>query len=198
MAVRNNGANVEMTEDKSVPRLLDRVSIRDLADELGCLAQSIHKIVDRKRFEKQQLRDQDRRNQLVITISADDAEFVRTYWRETNRRSAAVETDDDSSSIAFGVFYLMQLEPVLQPGRIKVGFTFDVDERLRKHRCVAPHIAIVKTWPCRKRWEFTAIDSITRNLEQIHTEVFLTTCIDDIVARADRFFQLMPGAEGRL
>lgn len=171
----------------------NRVSIRDLADELGCIPQSIHKLVERKRFEKQTWRDSERRNQLVATISAEDAEFIRTYWRKSKGTADSEEMEEPSNSTEKGVFYVMQLEPELDPGRIKVGFTSDIEARLRKHRCAAPHTAIVKTWPCRRRWELTAIDCITRELDQVHTEVFSTNSLERTVCQGDEFFSLMNG-----
>jgi hypothetical protein len=36
------------------------------------------------------------------------------------------------------LFYLLQLEPEHDQGRSKVGFTTELEGRLRKHRCSAP------------------------------------------------------------
>jgi hypothetical protein len=86
----------------------------------------------------------------------------------------------------------MPLEPDLDPHRFKVGFTTDLDDRIRKHRCSAPFVRIEKAWPCRRAWERAAIDCATEGCEQLHTEVFRAKKVADVVARADRFFALMP------
>ena len=93
---------------------------------------------------------------------------------------------------AQSVFYLILLEPEFDPGRFKLGFTADIDERIRSHRTVAPLLKVVKTWPCRLTWEKTAIDCITAYCEQIHTEVFRADDIQQVIERADKFFKLMP------
>jgi hypothetical protein len=59
-----------------------------------------------------------------------------------------------------GVFYLLQLEPEHDPGRIKAGFAVSLPERLRTLRCSAPFTKVVRTWPCKVLWERTAIESV--------------------------------------
>lgn len=90
------------------------------------------------------------------------------------------------------MFYLVQLEPEHDPGRIKVGFTTDIDGRLRKHRCSAPFAQCLKTWPCQRIWERTVIDCVTTGLEKLHTEVFRTQSIESVIAKAEQFFAIMP------
>ncbi len=76
--------------------------------------------------------------------------------------------------------------------RVKLGFTTDLDGRLRKHRCSAPFAQCLKTWPCLRRWERAAIDSVTDGLEQLHTEVFRAGSVEHVIVSADRFFAVMP------
>jgi hypothetical protein len=84
------------------------------------------------------------------------------------------------------------LEPDHDPGRFKVGIADNFPERLRQHRCSAPLLKVVKTWPCKRLWEKTAIDCVTEGCEKLHTEVFRTQSIELVVERANRFFELMP------
>ena len=84
------------------------------------------------------------------------------------------------------------LEPEHDPGRFKLGFTMDLDGRRRKHRCSAPFAQHVATWPCRRVWERAAIDCITNGCQQLHTEVFRATSVDEIRARAKGFLSMMP------
>jgi hypothetical protein len=76
--------------------------------------------------------------------------------------------------------------------RIKVGFTTDLDGRLRKHRCSAPFAICAKSWPCRPTWERAAIDCVTIGLDQLHTEVFRAGSVADVCGRGDAFFNVMP------
>ena len=96
------------------------------------------------------------------------------------------------------MFYLLQLEPEHDPGRIKVGFAVNLPERLRTLRCSAPFTKVVRTWPCKVLWERTAIESVTDGCNQLHTEVFRTASIESVVQRCDQFFSLMPKLQGRM
>lgn len=91
-----------------------------------------------------------------------------------------------------GLFYLVQLEPDHDPGRFKAGFTSNMEERLRAHRCAAPFVKVIKTWPCRSLWEKTTIDCVCDGCERLHTEVFRSDSIDQVVEKCDEFFSLMP------
>ena len=101
--------------------------------------------------------------------------------------SAAVFSSDD-----VGFFYMIQLEPDHDPGRLKVGFTMDLDGRLQKHRCAAPFAQYLKSWPCKRVWERAAIDCVTNGCERLHTEVFRAASLDQLATRAQTFFSTMP------
>lgn len=72
------------------------------------------------------------------------------------------------------------------------GFGADVNERLRRHKTSAPFARIIKAWPCRGLWEKTAIDCVSEGCERLHTEVFRTQDIGEVLKKADSFFGLMP------
>ena len=67
--------------------------------------------------------------------------------------------------------------------------------RLQKHRCSAPFAQYIATWPCRRVWERAAIDCVTNACEQLHTEVFRATSLEQIATRAKSFFAMMPNLE---
>jgi hypothetical protein len=90
------------------------------------------------------------------------------------------------------VFYLLLLEPEHDPGRFKVGFSVNLQERLRTLRRSAPLLKVVRTWPCKMLWEKTGIDCVTEGCEQLHTEVFRTHSIEPILERCEQFFNVMP------
>jgi hypothetical protein len=129
---------------------------------------------------------------MVAFVSQGDATAVRVAVAE-GRRSGIQNTSELAEFAPDeGWFYLIQLEPDHDPGRLKVGFTTDLDGRLRHHRCSAPFAKYTKTWPCRRVWERTAIDSVTSGLEQLHTEVFRAPSVNEVEERGDRFFSVMP------
>lgn len=172
-----------------------QVAIVDLADDLQVRKQWIFKIAKRLAIKTNQRRDSERRNQLVATVSEVDADAIRREVEASVRRdSDATAFGEDAIDLIaeVGVFYVVQLEPEHDPGRLKVGFTTDLDGRLRKHRCSAPFAVCAKSWPCRRTWERAAIDCVTAGLEQLHTEVFRATSVADISRRGDDFFNVMP------
>jgi len=94
-----------------------------------------------------------------------------------------------------GAFYIIQLEPTLDPNRVKMGYSKQLDKRLKAHRCAAPLARIVSSWPAKRTWEKTAMDSLSRGAERLHTEVFRVDDLEKLIQSADAFFALMPELE---
>lgn len=172
---------------------LERIAVAELADELGCRKQSLFKVIDRLGITTMKRRDPDRGNQLVATVTATEALAIKAEFI-TRRKANGDAPDGEADQLIAdeGMFYLIQLEPEHDPGRIKVGFTTDLDGRLQKHRCSAPFAQYIKSWPCRRTWEKAAIDCLTNGLEQLHTEVFRAVSLDEVASRGDTLFRLMP------
>lgn len=129
---------------------------------------------------------------MVSTVTLAEAQAIRSEILTRSRAGNELDADGQTLFAEDGVFYLIQLEPEHDPGRVKLGFTTDLDGRLRKHRCSAPFGQCLKAWPCLRRWERAAIDPITAGLEQLHTEVFRAGSMEQVVSSADRFFAVMP------
>jgi hypothetical protein len=173
----------------------DGIAVVELADELQIRKQTIFKVMRRLGIQAVKRRESDRRGQLISVIRRDEADVIRN---ELRRITSAI--NDGTSGVSYaryfsedsGVFYVVQLEPVHDPGRLKVGFTTDIDGRLRHHRCSAPFAQCIGTWPCRRTWERAAIDCATIGAEQIHTEVFRVDSVQIVIDRANKFFSMMP------
>ncbi|HEY9776286.1 MAG TPA: hypothetical protein V6C81_21160 [Planktothrix sp.] len=173
--------------DELTATSVDRISLPEMADDLSCHKQTLFKIAKRMGIEPVKRRDFDRKNQL------EEAHVIRQEFLSRTRASEANSDGGIGELVAEdGVFYLVQLEPEHDPGRIKVGFTTDIDGRLRKHRSSAPFAQCLKTWPCQRIWERTVIDCVTTGLEKLHTEVFRTQSIESVIAKAEQFFAIMP------
>lgn len=170
----------------------DRISLPELADELQCHKQSLFKIVKKLGLNPIKQRDPERGNQLVATVTPDEALQIRREILTRARVASAIDPEGSELLTDSGQFYLIQLEPQHDPGRIKLGFTTDLEERLRKHRCSAPFSQVLATWPCRSIWERTAMDCVAFGLEQLHTEVFRASSLEEVTDRANKFFALMP------
>jgi len=167
----------------------DLISVIDVAKQHSKHKAAIFKILKRLGIEAQKLRGPDSRGQLASYITQEECNLVIAELE------ASQEFASDPSEIISpeaGVFYVMQLEPDHDPGRIKVGFTSNIAERLRKHRTSAPYTTVLKTWACRSLWENTAIDCICEGCEKLTKEVFRTSSIDIVIAKGDEFFAIMP------
>ena len=169
------------------------ISVIDVAVHHGKQKQTVFKILRRLGIKTVKIRKEANKNQLVAYISQDE---FRRVSEEMARLSApqvlSSEEGEDFVSSEKGLFYLVQLEPELDPCRFKVGFASNMSERLRALRCSAPFASVIKTWPCRRLWEKTAIDCVSVNAEQIHTEVFRAVAISDVIKQGDALFGLMP------
>jgi hypothetical protein len=179
---------------RSIHASENRLAVIELAEELQIRKQTIFKVAKRLGIQTNWRKESARGGQRIATVSQAEATLIRNELRRT--RSST--TDDQNVSLPallsdeVGVFYIIQLEPNHDSGRFKVGFTTDLDDRIRKHRCSTPFAQCLKNWPCRRRWERAAIDCVTNGCERLHTEVFRTTSINDVIGRSNEFFQLMP------
>jgi hypothetical protein len=179
----------------------DGISVIDVAAQLGARKQYIFKILRRLGIEPSRSRSQTNRGQRISYITSDEFGRVRAEL-ESRRpagatRSAATEAGFTQPAVETGVFYLLLLEPEHDPCRFKVGFAQSLDERLRALRCAAPLLTVIKTWPCKLLWEKTAIECVTQGCQRLHTEVFRTTNIDEVVSRCNQFFGVMPEVRSR-
>lgn len=176
----------------------DRIAIIDLADDLQVRKQTLFKVSKRLGIRPAPRREASRGNQNVATVTISEADIIRAELSHTSDSGEDIVTrmpgvgSGPYCADDVGVFYLIQLEPDHDPGRFKVGFTTELEGRLRKHRCSAPFAQCLKSWPCRRTWERAAIDCVANGCEQLHTEVFRASSLTEISSRADAFFGVMP------
>lgn len=176
----------------------DVISVIEAARQLERRKATIFKVMKRLGVRAQKRRDLNSRNQIVAYITQD--EFSRIKSDLLVRSSIEPDDEDRGNEDGFisaeiGVFYLIQLEPDLDPLRFKVGFAANIGERHRTLRCSAPFSIVVKTWPCRRLWEKTALDCVTVGCERLHTEVFLCSSLEGVIDRCDNFFGMMPPSQ---
>jgi hypothetical protein len=170
----------------------DVISVIDVAQHLGRRKGHVYKVLKRLGIEPV-MRRSEQQKRTIGYITQEEFERVNVEFQSIASRDDAESDDgDDFVSVELGVFYLIQLEPELDPGRFKVGFAASMSERLRTFRCSAPFAVVLRTWPCRRLWERTAMDSVAAGCERLHTEVFRTGSLDEIMGRCERFFAVMP------
>ena len=171
------------------------ISVIEAGRQLERRKSTIFKVMKRLGIRAQKRRDSNSGNQVVAYLTNDD--FVRVKNALISGRTFKSEEGKSDNGDAFisaevGVFYLIQLEPDHDPLRFKVGFATNINDRLRTLRCSAPFSTVVKSWPCQRLWEKTAIDCVTFGCDQLHTEVFRCPSLETIVAKCEQFFGIMP------
>ena len=173
------------------------ISVKEFSEMNGLLRQSVFKVIKRLGIEPEKSRGgNENRGQTISYITEREARLILEDIG-SNRNGAFEDNSRDTllpeaTLYDIGVFYLLSLEPEHDPNRYKVGFANNVNDRLRQHRCSAPFATIVKTWPCRRLWEKTAIECVTACCEQLHTEVFRATNLSLVIEKCNRFFEQMP------
>lgn len=170
------------------------ISIIDVAIQTGKRKASIFKILKRLNIEPIKMRSSANRGQVISYITCKELSHVLDQVRLQEGCDINVLESMESEVLLFeqGVFYLLILEPNHDPGRFKVGFAVNLSERLRALRCSAPFAEVVNAWPCKRLWEKTAIECVTKGCDRLHTEVFRTKSIESVIEKCQRFFDLMP------
>lgn len=170
----------------------DFVLLKDLAEEFGLDRSSMRRYILRNKLEPVKVRTLESKGQQTLALTVEDAEFIRERRRQqgyTTKNRIGKPVMDNGE----GFFYIIQLVPELEPERVKLGFTCNLENRLSTHRTVAPTAKLLEKWPCHRNWELAAIASLTReNCKSLSNEVFIVQDVDMLVKRAKDFFALMP------
>ena len=126
-----------------------------------------------------------------LLLSRPDADRLIAGYEA--RRGPVPEAEEGSpTNDRFGFFYIIQLVPEALPNRVKVGFADSADRRLNEHKTAAPTAILLKSWPCKRSWDYAAMASITREgCKLVLNEVFEGE-VQGFVERGDQFFALMP------
>lgn len=170
------------------------VYLADLATELDCRRQHVHKVTKALRIEPKKLRASFSKGQRASAVTTEEAERIRVeILRRRSRSTTKIETDTSGAGSDVGEFYAVVVDPV-RPCRIKLGFSADLGRRLNDYRIIAPEARVLFSYPCRRTWEFTSIAVLT-NLDgctKIGAELYDVADVDALVERAEMFFELLP------
>src|SRR6266446_6145310 len=98
------------------------VAMADLADELAVYRQTIFKVAKRLGIQPTRLREPNRGNQMSAVVTERDAAAIRAELTARRNQGEQNAPDGTPYTINEGMFYLIQLEPDLDPNRFKVGF----------------------------------------------------------------------------
>jgi hypothetical protein len=127
-------------------------------------------------------------------LTKDDAErLIASY--EARRGPISAPEENSTKFDRYGYFYVIQLIPEALPNRVKIGFADNVEKRLNEHRTSAPTAKLLKAWPCKRSWDYAAMDSITRDGCKLVLNEVYEGDIEALIARGDQFFSLMPNPD---
>jgi hypothetical protein len=170
------------------------VGLAEIADRLNLDNTTVRRLVARE-SETLNIAIQRGKGDKVL-LSKDDAErLIASYLA---RRGPQTGTQEEATKFdRYGYFYLIQVVPEVLPNRIKVGFADSVERRLNEHRTSAPTAKLLKAWPCKRSWDYAAMDSITREgCKLVLNEVFEGD-VGGFLSRAESFFSLMPSPDSQ-
>lgn len=168
--------------------MAELVSMKEVARRLGMDRTHARRYVLRLGYRWRKMREKN--GQLANALTEDEVVAVLEARQE---EGFAFAREAREALEVIGVFYAIQLIPDLAPQRIKIGFATSLPDRLATHRTSAPTAQVMKSWPCRRTWERAAADAASATeCKQVGPEVFDCARPDDLLARCEAFFGLMP------
>ena len=171
-----------------ISSLEEFVSVKQLAETLGLDRSNARKYVLKLGIKPHKRRTPDSRNQLTLAVTQDEVHRILRQRESQGLTSCAKVVESDT-----GVLYVIQSVPELDPKRVKLGFTLDLSERVAQHRTAGSTAVVLKSWPCRRARELTAMDSVSSaKCRLIRNEVFKCDYLDALLRRGDDFFALLP------
>ena len=170
----------------------ETVTIPEIAKRLGIDMSSVRRLIAREAEALQLTLRRGKQDRLML--SREDADkLIASY--EARRGPVVLSVDDSAKYDRFGYFYLIQLVPEALPNRVKIGFADNVEQRLAQHRTAAPTARLVRAWPCKRSWDYAAMDSITsKNCQLVLNEVYEGD-VSGLIERAEAFFALLPNPD---
>lgn len=169
------------------------VSIKELAQRLGMDRSHARRYVLTLGYSFHKRRTAESGGQLTLCVTSAEADAISSQRAEKGFLASTVVAASE-----IGVFYVIQLVPELDPMRLKLGFAESLEQRLSQHRTAAPTSRVLRAWPCKRSWELTAIDALTRQgCRLILNEVFECDEPDALVRRGDAFFSMLPSPDVR-
>lgn len=171
----------------------DMIRFSETAKRLGVGIDTIRRTITKVGDDLGLTVQRESRSSRAQCLSADDTNKLIRYFEERDKHVGASEPNEASGSFSgYGFFYIIQLVPEFQPNRVKIGYTDNLDTRLREHQTSAPTARYAGTWECKRSWDQAAMDSITRkDCVLVMNEVYEGD-VELFAQRAKEFFAVMP------
>jgi len=85
-----------------------------------------------------------------------------------------------------GTFYVIQLVPDLDPKRIQLGFTFNLEDKLSEIKMSAPTAVVAITWHCKSHWKQSIIYHVfLRKCHHILNDVYECENLNSVGVRGN-------------
>ena len=169
----------------------EMVSIPEIAKRLKIDGGTVRRFIAREKEELKIVLHRGKGDKLLL--SREDADRLISAYE--SRRGPIAQSEDTSKYDRFGFFYVIQLVPEALPNRVKIGFADDVEKRLTEHQTAAPTAKLLKSWPCKRSWDYAAMDSITREGCKLVLNEVYGGDLNGFLSRGDAFFNIMPTPE---
>lgn len=172
----------------------DPVTFKEMGKRLGVDPGTVRRLVERYGGELgisvQRGRGSTSNAKWTHYLTREDADRLASFYETRHTRPEGPSAEEPFQRS--GSFYVIQLVPEALPNRVKIGYTDNLDKRLAEHQTAAPTARLLASWPCKRSWDYAAMDSITREAcSWVLSEVFEGDP-EGFVERANAFFALMP------
>jgi hypothetical protein len=172
----------------------ENVTFKEMASTLGVEVTTVRRLVDRYGAELgiaiQKGRSSTSNAKWTHFLSREDADRLASFYETRYGKVEATSSEDLLQRS--GYFYVIQLVPEALPNRLKIGYTDNMEKRLTEHQTAAPTARLLASWPCKRSWDYAAMDSITRSdCALVLNEVFEGDP-EAFVQRGNQFFGVMP------
>jgi len=119
----------------------DYVNFYELAKRLGMsydtIRRSVAKFGDELGIVVQKMKLPGSKGALTQCISTEDANTLVAFLENKPKSDQIGGGENELSFRRFGYFYIIQVVPELMPNRLKIGYTDNLDQRLREHQTSA-------------------------------------------------------------
>lgn len=174
--------------------MADLIRLPDIAKRLRIDLSTVRRLIAKEGDSLKLTLHRCKHDRLFLS-SEDAARLIESYEARRGPVAMTEENDEAATYDRYGYFYVIQLVPEALPNRVKIGFADNVDKRLAEHRTAAPTAKLLKAWPCKRSWDYAAMDSITRTgCKLVLNEVYEGE-IKDFIERGDAFFSMMPSPD---
>lgn len=202
---RNKEKNKEIEYEIGTANRPDVITVHELAEILGVSRSRATQIAQRLEVEIGISRVPARAasTQKIIAYMRSDGERLvdlfnekrmkkqaRRRAKEDRERERAIIPQPPAPSSRKDLVYLVELWPG-DSDVYKIGWTSDIEQRLRTYRTTSPNLRLVKSWACdRKRDREAMVYAFSfQGLEKLSPETFRAQDIQAVVRHLDQFFR---------